>query len=108
MEPEAVHLASALGATACVPQVRRLVANDAAPMTKLLTRGVLVIGSTEHLLQAVRANGALDSPHALVLVAMEAGVVPPLALLDSLSEASVLLQLAPNRPVANLNQHLIK
>jgi len=108
MESEAVHLASALGATACVPQVRRLTAEEAAPLAQLPTRGVLVIGSTEHLMQAVRANGALDSPHALVLVALEAGVVPPLALLDSMSEAAVLLQLAPNLPVANLNQHLIK
>lgn len=103
-----MQLAAALGATACVPQVRRLAADAAAPLAGLSTRGVLVIGSSERLLQAVRANGALDSPHALVLVALEAGVVPPLALLDSLSEAAVLLQLAPNRPVANLEQQLSK
>jgi len=103
-DAESTLLASALGTSACVPVAREL--SEAAPFARLDTRGVVVIAPSDQLMPAVRANAALDSPHALVLVALDAGAVPPLALMDNVTESVLLLQLAPPRPIANLDQQL--
>ncbi|CAB3361695.1 Hypothetical predicted protein [Cloeon dipterum] len=108
---ESSLLASSLSSTPglCVPSVRQLqMASLPTALDGVPTRGVLVVGTPDHLLQVLQANARLDVPHVLLLVTLDAGLLPPLALMDSLPDTAAVLQLAPDRPIDKLQYHLEK
>ncbi|XP_065349546.1 uncharacterized protein LOC135945652 isoform X2 [Cloeon dipterum] len=111
---ESSLLASSLSSTPglCVPSVRLLqtplTASLSTALDRVPTRGVLVVGTPDHLLQVLQANARLDVPHVLLLVTLDAGLLPPLALMDSLPDTAAVLQLAPDRPIDKLQYHLEK
>ncbi|XP_059468691.1 uncharacterized protein LOC132192651 isoform X2 [Neocloeon triangulifer] len=111
---ESSQLASTLSSTPglCVQSVRQIFspmrAAQPSALSDLPTRGVLVVGPPAQLIEVVQANNKLDSPHILLLVALEAGVLPPLTLIDNLAETALVLQLAPNRPLDKLQYQLEK